>query len=125
MRPLSLRVVVESVGLILVLPVARTVIVIGTGTETVMGGGLGRRGIDDHRYRGENRHRRCLRLREYCGVTGIVRRGTDGHCLVPGLGLVRVHQQGGSGGESGTGRLCLWKWYFNKLVFDFCGITGP
>jgi hypothetical protein len=95
MRRLSLLVVVESAGAILVLPVARTAIGIATatGSETVMGGDLGMRGIDDRRFLGGNR-----RLRERHGVTGIVRRGIDGHRLGLGLDLGRVlHQRGGGG----------------------------
>jgi hypothetical protein len=89
MHLLSLRVVVENAGpTLVVLPVARTGIGIGTGTgtETVMEDDSGMREIDDRPCLGENR-----RLRE--------RRGTDGHCLVLGLGPDRVHYQGGGGGN--------------------------
>jgi len=99
MRPLCLRVVVESAEATLVLPVARTAIgiVTGTETETVMEVGLGRRGIDDRRCLEEN-----PRLRDRRGMTGIVRRGTDGRCLVLGLSLVRVHHLRGGGGKFGA-----------------------
>lgn len=60
MRRLSLRVVVESAEVILVL-------VVVIGNETVMEDGSGMRGIGVRRILGENR-----RLREHRGVIGIV-----------------------------------------------------
>jgi hypothetical protein len=87
MHLLSLRVVVENAGVTLVvLSVARIGIGTETGTEIVMEDDSGMREIDDRPCLGENR-----RLGE--------RRGTDGHCLV--LVLVLVRHQGGGGG-----RLC-------------------
>ena len=94
MRPLSLLVVVESAGAILVLRVARIAIEIATGTGTVMEDDLGMGEIDDRRCLGEIRLLHGSR-----GVTGTVRRGIGGRrlVLVLGLGLDRVHLRGSEG----------------------------
>lgn len=98
MRPLSLPVVVESAGVILVLRVARTAIGIATGTEsetgtgTVMEDDLGMGEIDDRQCLGETR-----RLHGSRGVTGTVRRGIGGRRLGRVRGLDRAHLRGGEG----------------------------
>lgn len=86
MHRLSLRVVVESVEVNLVL-----VAVTASGSGIAMEDGLGM-GIGVRRFLGETR-----RLHEHRGVTGIGHRGTDGHRR--GLGLVRVRQRRGGGGN--------------------------
>jgi len=98
MRPLSLLVVVESAGVILVPQVAGTAIGIATGTEsetgtgTVMEDDSGMGEIDDRLCLGENRHLHGSRW-----VTGTVRRGIGGRRLGLVLGLDRVHLRGGDG----------------------------
>ena len=86
MHRLSLRVVVESVEVNLVLGA-----VTARGSGIAMEDGLGM-GIGVRRFLGETR-----RLREHRGVTGIVHRGIDGRRR--GLGLVRVRQRRGGGGS--------------------------
>ena len=83
MRRLSLRVVVESAEVILVL-------VVVIASETVMEDGLGMRGIGVRRILGESR-----RLREHRGVIGIVDQEIDGRCLGLVLALVRHRREGG------------------------------
>lgn len=94
MRPLSLLVVVENAGVILVLRVARTAngTATGIGIVTVMQDDLGMGEIDVRRRLGENR-----RLHGCRGVSGTVRRGIDGRRLVLVLGLDRVRLRGGAG----------------------------
>lgn len=109
MRPLSLLVVVESAGVILVLPVARTAngTESGTGIVSVMQDDLGIGEIDVRRCLGENR-----RLHGCRGVSGTVRRGISGRRLVLVLVLARVHLHHGGAGRA------VCRGYLNNLNFE-------